>query len=171
MGAKGSVRTFENLLGVWVRTFVQLPPSGCMRDGSTLRLLSDTQQPGARQGCKAGRSRARLWTPVSQVTRGRYTNVLQNRRQNRPATAGWQAWSTRTRSLGHGLSLPWYAPRCGPGGQHGPTVTDQRPAGTASPQTGSRGTTCLREQVVSRMPGHEEGSPKKRRSGVMPRIG
>ena len=50
MGAKGSVRTFENLLGVWVRTDVQLPPSWCMRDGSTLRLLSDTQQPGARQG-------------------------------------------------------------------------------------------------------------------------
>src|SRR5262249_5092159 len=35
----------------------------------------------------------------------------------------------------------------------------------------SRGTTCLREQVVSRMPGHEAGSPKKRRPGVMPRIG
>ena len=50
MGAKGSMRTFENLLGVWVRTFVQLPPSGCMRDGSTLMLLSDTQQHGARQG-------------------------------------------------------------------------------------------------------------------------
>jgi len=50
MGAKGAVRTFENLLGVWVRTFVQLPPSGCMRDGSTLMLLSDTQQHGARQG-------------------------------------------------------------------------------------------------------------------------
>jgi hypothetical protein len=32
--------------------------------------------------------------------------------------------------LGHGLPLPWYAPRRGPGGQHGPTVTDQRPAGT-----------------------------------------
>ncbi len=50
MGAKGSVRTFENLMGVWVRTFVQLPPSWCMRDGSTLMLLSDTQQHGARQG-------------------------------------------------------------------------------------------------------------------------
>ena len=50
MGAKGSVRTFENLLGVWVRTDVQLPPSRCMRDGSTLMLLSDTQQHGARQG-------------------------------------------------------------------------------------------------------------------------
>jgi len=53
-----------------------------MRDGSTLMLLSDTQQRGARQGCKAGKSRARLRTPVSQVTMGRYTNVLLNRRQN-----------------------------------------------------------------------------------------
>jgi len=50
MGAKGSVRTFENLMGVWVWTFVQLPPSWCMRDGSTLMLLSDTQQHEARQG-------------------------------------------------------------------------------------------------------------------------
>src|SRR5712692_1167412 len=88
MGAKGSVRTFENLLGVWVRTFVQLPPSGCMRDGSTLMPSPDTRRHGTRQGCTAGRSRARLEMPVSQVTRGRHTNVLLNRRQNRPAKAG-----------------------------------------------------------------------------------
>src|SRR6266478_4746989 len=71
---------------------------------------------------------------------GRNTNVLQNRRQNRQAKAGWQAWSKRTRSLGHGLSLPWYAPRRGPGGQHGPTVTNQRPSGTVKPHASSRGT-------------------------------
>jgi hypothetical protein len=88
--------------------------------------------------------------------------VLQIRRQNRPAKAGWQAWSTKTRSLGHELSLPWYVPRWGPGEQPGPTVTAQRPSGIELPQTGSRGTTCLREQVVSRRPGQEEGSPKKR---------
>jgi len=50
MGAKGSWRTFENLLGVWVRTLVQLPPSGCMRDGSTLMPSPDTRRYGARQG-------------------------------------------------------------------------------------------------------------------------
>src|SRR2546428_2864033 len=50
MGAKGSVRTFENLLGVWVRTDVQLPPSGCMRDGSTLMPSPDTRRHGTRQG-------------------------------------------------------------------------------------------------------------------------
>src|SRR2546428_801938 len=88
MGAKGAVRTFENLMGVWVRTEVQLPPSGCMRAGSTLRPSPDTRRHGTRQGCKAGRSRARLRNPASQVTRGRYTNVLLNRRQNRPAKAG-----------------------------------------------------------------------------------
>ena len=82
MGAKGSLRTFENLLGVWVRTVVQLPPSGCMRDGSTLMPSPDTRRHGPRQGCTAGRPRARLEMPVSQVTMGRYTNVLQNRRQN-----------------------------------------------------------------------------------------
>ena len=82
MGAKGSLRTFENLLGVWVRTVVQLPPSGCMRDGSTLMPSPDTRRHGPRQGCTAGSPRARLETPVSQVTRGRYTNVLQNRRQH-----------------------------------------------------------------------------------------
>jgi len=82
MGAKGSLRTFENLLGVWVRTAVQLPPSGCMRDGSTLMPSPDTRRHGPRQGCTADRPRARLETPVSQVTRGRDTNVLQNRRQN-----------------------------------------------------------------------------------------
>src|SRR6266851_2088380 len=71
---------------------------------------------------------------------GRNTNVLQNRRQNRQAKAGWQAWSKRTRSLGHGLSLPWYAPRRGPGGQHDPTVTNQRPSGTVKPHASSRGT-------------------------------
>jgi len=88
MGAKGSMRTFENLLGVWVRTSVQLPPSGCMRDGSTLMLSPDTRRHGSRQGCTAGKHRARLWKPVSHVTMGRYTNVLRNRRQNRPAKAG-----------------------------------------------------------------------------------
>jgi hypothetical protein len=82
MGAKGAVRTFENWLGVWVRTPVQLPPSGCMRDGSTLMPSPDTRRHGSRQGCTAGRPRARLVMPVSQVTMGRYTNVLQNRRQN-----------------------------------------------------------------------------------------
>jgi hypothetical protein len=87
MGARGSLRTFENLMGVWVRT-VQLPPSWCMRDGSTLMPSPDTRRHGTRQGCKAGRSRARLRNPASQVTRGRYTNVLLNRRQNRPAKAG-----------------------------------------------------------------------------------
>src|SRR5262249_1846819 len=87
VGATGSWRTFENLLGVWVRTLVQLPPSGCMRDGSTLMPLSDTQRHGTRQGCKAGQPRARRGMPVSQVTMGRYTNVLLNRRQNRPAKA------------------------------------------------------------------------------------
>jgi hypothetical protein len=60
MGAKGSVRTFENLMGVWVRTSVQLPPSWCMRDGSTLMPSPDTRRHGTRQGCTAGRSRARL---------------------------------------------------------------------------------------------------------------
>jgi len=55
MGAKGSVRTFENLLGVWVRTDIQLPPQRCTGDGSTLMPLSDTQRHGTRQGCKAGR--------------------------------------------------------------------------------------------------------------------
>jgi len=50
LGATGSLRTCENLMGVWVRTSVQPPPSGCMRDGSTLMLLSDTQQHGTRQG-------------------------------------------------------------------------------------------------------------------------
>jgi hypothetical protein len=127
-------------MGVWVRTPVQCPPQRCTGDGSTLRLLPDTQQPGARQGCKAGRSRARLETPVSHVTMGRNTNVLQNRRQNRQAKAGWQAWSKRTRSLGYGLSLPWYAPHCGPGGQHDPTVPNQRPSGTVKPHASSRGT-------------------------------
>src|SRR6266446_7243174 len=82
MGAKGSMRTFENLLGVWVRTVVQLPPSGCMRDGSTLRPSPGTRRHGSRQGCTAGRHRARLWKPVSHVTMGRHTNVLRNRRQN-----------------------------------------------------------------------------------------
>src|SRR5215510_14834806 len=72
MGAKGSLRTFENLLGVWVRTAVQLPPSGCMRDGSTLMPSPDTRRHGPRQGCTADRPRARLETPVSQVTMGRY---------------------------------------------------------------------------------------------------
>src|SRR2546427_1842456 len=88
MGAKGSVRTFENLMGVWVRTSVQLPPSGCMRDGSTLMPLPDTQRRGTRQGCTAGEPRARRGMPVSHVTMGRNTNVLLNRRQNRPAKAG-----------------------------------------------------------------------------------
>ncbi len=88
MRAKGSVRTFENLMGVWVWTSVQLPPSGCMRDGSTLMPSPDTRRHGTRQGCTAGRSRARLEMPVSHVTRGRDTNVLLNRRQNRPAKAG-----------------------------------------------------------------------------------
>src|SRR2546428_13746651 len=88
MGARGSLRTSENLMGVWVRTDVQLPPSGCMRDGSTLMPSPDTRRHGTRQGCTAGRSRARLEMPVSHVTRGRYTNVLRNRRQNRPAKAG-----------------------------------------------------------------------------------
>jgi len=88
MGAKGSVRTFENLMGVWVRTSVQLPPSGCMRDGSTLMPLPDTQRHGTRQGCTAGEPRARRGMPVSHVTMGRNTNVLLNRRQNRPAKAG-----------------------------------------------------------------------------------
>src|SRR5215471_8027251 len=87
------MRTFENLLGVWVRTSVQCPPQRCTGDGSTLRLLPDTQQPGTRQGCQAGENRARLETPVSHVTMGRYTNVLQNRRQNRPAKAGCEAGS------------------------------------------------------------------------------
>ena len=138
-------------MGVWVRTPVQCPPQRCTGDGSTLRLLPDTQQPGARQGCKAGRNRARLETPVSHVTMGRNTNVLQNRRQNRQAKAGWQAWSKRTRSLGHGLSLPWYAPRRGPGGQHDPTVTNQRPSGTVKPHVSSRGPGQAPEQAVSRM--------------------
>ena len=88
MGAKGAVRTFENLLGVWVRTDIQLPPQRCTGDGSTLMPLSDTQRHGTRQGCKAGKPRARRGIPVSQVTMGRYTNVLLNRRQNRPAKAG-----------------------------------------------------------------------------------
>src|SRR4030095_9099092 len=140
MGAKGAVRTFENLLGVWVRTSVQLPPSGCMRDGSTLTPSPDTRRHGSRQGCTAGRSRARLEMPASHVTMGRYTNVLRNRRQNRPAKAGCEAGSKRTWSLGHGLPLPWSAPRCGPGGQHGPTVTNQRPSGTVKPHASSRGT-------------------------------
>src|SRR5215472_2672518 len=87
-GSQRFMRTFENLLGVWVRTLVQLPPSGCMRDGSTLMPSPDTRRHGARQGCTAGQPRARLWKPVSQVTMGRYTNVLRNRRQNRPAKAG-----------------------------------------------------------------------------------
>jgi hypothetical protein len=100
MGAKGAVRTFENLLGVWVRTSVQLPPSGCMRDGSTLMPSPDTRRHGSRQGCTAGRSRARLEMPASHVTMGRYTNVLRNRRQNRPAKAGCEAGSKRTRSQG-----------------------------------------------------------------------
>ena len=130
---------FDNLMDVWVRTDVQFPPQRCTGDGSTLILLPDTQQPGARQGCKAGRSRTRLGTPVSHVTMGRHTNVLPNRRQNQQAKAGWQAWSTRTRSLGHGLSLAWYAPRRGPGGQHDPTVTNQRPLGTGKPHASSRG--------------------------------
>src|SRR5260370_35375226 len=36
VGAKGSVRTFENSMGVWVRTSVQLPPSGRLRARSRL---------------------------------------------------------------------------------------------------------------------------------------
>src|SRR5215831_10525302 len=36
--------------------------------------------------------------------------------------------------------IPWYAPRCGPGGQHDPTVTNQRPSGTVKPHASSRGT-------------------------------
>src|SRR5215813_12199741 len=49
-GSQRFMRTFENLLGVWVRTLVQLPPSGCMRDGSTLMPSPDTRRYGARQG-------------------------------------------------------------------------------------------------------------------------
>lgn len=127
-------------MGVGVRTAVQCPPQRCPGDGSTLRLLPDTQQPGARQGCTAGERSARRETPVSHGTLGRHTNVLQHRRQHRQAKAGWQAWSKRTRSLGHGLSLPWDAPRRGPGGQHAPTVTNQRPSGTVKPHVSSRGT-------------------------------
>jgi len=37
-------------MGVWVRTPVQYPPQRCTGDGSTLMLLPDTQQHGARQG-------------------------------------------------------------------------------------------------------------------------
>lgn len=40
---------------------------------------------------------------------------------------------------GHGLCLPWSAPRGGPGGQPDPQVTNHRPSGTGDPRTGSRG--------------------------------
>src|SRR5215475_692090 len=53
-----------------------------LQPSSTLMPSPDTRRHGPRQGCTAGRPRARLETPVSQVTMGRYTNVLQNRRQN-----------------------------------------------------------------------------------------
>jgi hypothetical protein len=127
-------------MGVWVRTPGQGPPQRCTGDGSTLRRLPDTQPPGARQGCQAGRSSARLATPGSHVTLGRHTHVLPNRRQNRPAKAGGQAWSKRTRALGHGCPLPGSAPRRGRGGPHDPTGTNQRPSGTVPPHASSRGT-------------------------------
>jgi hypothetical protein len=170
MGAKGSVRTFENLLGVGVRTSVQLPPSRCMRDGSTLMPSPDTRRHGSRQGCTAGRSRARLEMPVSQVTMGRYTNVLLNRRQNRPAKAGCEAGSKRTWSQGPRAPSPvvctpvWTRRTARP---YGDRPTPSRNGVTSDRLSWDR---RLREQVVSRMPGHEVGSPKKPRPGVMPRI-
>jgi hypothetical protein len=59
-----------------------------MRDGSTLMPSPDTRRHGTRQGCTVGGHRARLQNPMSHVTMGRNTNVLRNRRQNRPAKAG-----------------------------------------------------------------------------------
>lgn len=107
------------------------PPSCCCLTPNSMGLA---------RGARTGRPSARRETPVSPVPRGRTTNVLQHRRPNRQAKAGWKAWSKRTRSLGHGLSLPWSAPRRGPGGQHGPHVTHQRPSGTVQPHASSRGT-------------------------------
>ena len=45
--------------------------------------------------------------------------------------------------MGHGLSLPWYTPRYGPGGEHDPKVTNQRPSGTVKPHAGSRETRSI----------------------------
>lgn len=45
--------------------------------------------------------------------------------------------------MGHGLSLPWYTPHSGPGGERDPKVTNQHPSGTVKPHAGSRETRSI----------------------------
>ena len=72
---------------------------------------------------------------------GRYTNVLLNRRENRQAKAELRGLVQKDMvPEPRALLFRGIHPCSGPGGQHDPKVTNQRPSGTVKPHTGSRGT-------------------------------
>src|SRR4029453_18113612 len=106
------------------------PPSCRRLTPGGMGLARGAQQEEAEPDC--GRLCARS---IGVVTRTCYGTIVKTDQPKWAERLGPKGHGPK----GHGLLLPWYALRCGPGGQHGPTVTDQRPAGTEKPQPGSRG--------------------------------
>jgi hypothetical protein len=136
---------------------------------STLRPSPDTRRLGASQGCQAGGPRTRRQTPVSEVAKGRNTNVRQNRRQNRQAKAGWQAWSKRTRSRGPRTRLsvgctPLTRRIARPYGYAKPL------SGTVKPHAGSQECRSTLEQGVPRKPARGRDGSRSQGLGESPRI-